>query len=437
MTGARRAPVLGLRANARQFALLVLVNAFVGAVVGVERSVLPLLAAARFGVASATVLFGFIMAFGSAKAIANYAAGELADRVGRRRVLIAGWLLAVPVPLILMWAPTWSWVVAANVLLGVSQGLTWSATVIMKIDLVGPARRGLAMGLNEAAGYSAVALAAAGAGALAGMYGPQRAPFLIALGAALLGLTVSVLWIRDTGAHVRIESQQHAMAERGVASGAVVSGRLARLVYFTTSSRALIGTHQAGLVNNLNDGVAWALLPLLLATGGMSLRDIGLIAAVYPAVWGVAQIATGALSDRGAARGGRQRWIAGGMFAQAAALVLFGAAHTVAPWVVAAVLLGLGTAAVYPTLLAEVAGAVSPAHRAAAVGTYRLWRDLGYVGGALLAGRIADAAGLRAAVIATGGLTALSGVLAAALLRPHDAPRMPAVATSHLHNYIT
>ena len=407
---------LGLRENARQFALLVLVNAFVGAVVGVERSVLPLVARDRFGIASATVLLGFIAAFGSAKAVANYAAGYLAERAGRRRVLIAGWLLAIPVPIILIWAPSWNWIVAANVLLGASQGLTWSATVIMKIDLVGPRQRGLAMGLNEAAGYGAVALAAAGAGLVAAAYGPERAPFLIALGAAACGLTVSVVWIRDTAAHVRLETALDAAASGSTPSMAP-PGWLRRLGYFTTASRRLVGSHQAGLVNNLNDGVAWALLPLLFAAGGLSLREIGVLAGLYPATWGVSQIATGALSDRHAAGGGRRGWIAGGMMVQAGALAVFAVARGFGPWAAAAILLGLGTAAVYPTLLAEVAAAVGPVERAVAVGTYRLWRDLGYVVGAVAAGVLADRLGIPVAVIAVAAVTGLSGLAALVLLR--------------------
>ena len=419
---ARRAPdrvaVLGLGENARQFALLVMVNAFVGAVVGVERSVLPLVARERFGIVATTVLLGFVAAFGIAKACANYAAGILADHVGRRRVLIGGWLLAIPVPIILIWAPSWDWVVAANVLLGASQGLTWSATVIMKIDLVGPRQRGLAMGLNEAAGYGAVALAAIGAGLVAAAYGPNRAPFLISLAAALSGLTVSVIWVRDTSEHVRLETALQAASRGGAQTGSVPAGWLRRLVHFTTASRTLAGSHQAGLVNNLNDGVAWALLPLLFAAGGLSLREIGLLAGLYPATWAVTQIATGALSDRSAARGGGRRgWIAGGMLLQAAALIIFAIAHGLAVWSLAAILLGLGTAAVYPTLLAEVAQAVSPPDRAGALGTYRLWRDLGYVVGALLAGAVADRLGIPAAVLAAAALTALSGLAAGVLLR--------------------
>ena len=404
-----------------------LVNAFVGAMVGVERSVLPLLAAERFGIVSSAALFGFIGAFGIAKALANYAAGDLASRAGRRRVLITGWVLALPVPLILMWAPSWGWVVVANVLLGVSQGLAWSMTVIMKIDLVGPARRGLAMGLNEAAGYGAVALAAAGAAFVAAAYGPARAPFLIALVAALLGLAVSVLWVRDTGEHLRLETSLHPATSRDAPAVTTPAGSLARLVHFTIRSRALLGAHQAGLVNNLNDGVAWALLPLLFAAGGLSLREIGLLAALYPATWGITQIAAGALSDRSAARGGRRAWIAGGMIVQAMALAIFGVAQGVMPWTLAAVLLGLGTAAVYPTLLAEVADAVSAADRAPAVGTYRLWRDLGYVVGALAAGWLADRAGMRAAILATAGVTAMSGAVAAVLLPSRAMERTPRV----------
>ncbi len=421
-----RAVTLGLRGNARQFALLVLVNAFVGAVVGVERSVLPLLAKERFGVVSAAALFGFVGAFGIAKALANYAAGDLASRTGRRPVLIVGWLLALPVPILLMWAPTWRWVIAANLLLGVSQGLTWSMTVIMKIDLVGPARRGLAMGLNEAAGYGAVALAAGGAAFVASSYGAARAPFVIALVAALLGLVVSVVWVRDTSAHVHLESMSRGVAHVTTRSAAP-QGVLARLIHFSTASRALVGAHQAGLVNNLNDGVVWALLPLLFAAAGLSLREIGLLTALYPATWALAQIATGALSDRTAERHGRRAWIAGGMFAQAVALLVFALADRGTTWIVAALLLGLGTAAVYPTLLAEVADAVPVTERAPAVGTYRLWRDLGYVVGALLAGALADRLGVRAAILATAALTGLSSLASAFLLpsRGRAAPGAP------------
>jgi len=418
-----RPVVLGLRENASQFALLVLVNAFVGATVGVERSILPLLAKSRFGITSTTALLAFVAAFGLAKAVANYMAGDLAGSIGRRRVLIAGWVLGVPVPLVLMWAPTWGWVIAANVLLGASQGFAWSATVIMKIDLVGPARRGLAMGLNEAAGYGAVALAAAGAGFVAAAYGPDRAPFAIALVAALLGLVISVFWVRDTAEHVALETRTHEALRTATSVDALPETRLGRLAHFTRASRALIGAHQAGLVNNMNDGLVWAVLPLVFASGGLSLQEIGLLVAIYPAVWGISQIATGALSDRGAVGGGRRVWIASGMLVQAVALLLFSLTRGLGPWIVAAVLLGLGTAAVYPTLLAAVADAVSPAERAPAVGTYRLWRDLGYVVGALIAGPLADRMGYRAAIAVTALLTALSGAAAAVLLRPATGAR--------------
>lgn len=430
-----RAIALGLRTNARQFALLVLVNGFVGATVGVERSVLPLLADHRFGVTSRTLLLGFIAAFGFAKAIANYLAGDMAGRVGRRRVLIAGWLIGIPVPLLLMVAPTWNWVIAANVLLGASQGLAWSATVIMKIDLVGPAQRGLAMGLNEAAGYVAVALAASGAGFVAAAYGPDRAPFVIALAASLLGLAVSVFWVRDTSDHVALEERGHVPGvSAGVTPRAAPNGRLGRLAYYSAASRALVGSHQAGLVNNLNDGVAWGLLPLLFLAGGLSVREIGILVAIYPGVWGLSQIVTGALGDREAQRGGRRVWIAGGMLAQAAALGAFALTSGRIPWLAAAVLLGLGTAAVYPTLLAEVADAVTPRERASAVGTYRLWRDLGYVLGAVMAGALADWMGFRIAIAATAGLTALSGIAAGVLLR--RPPRL-GLARADTNNYIT
>lgn len=409
---------LGMRNNASQFTLLVLVNAFVGATVGVERSVLPLLAESRFGVSSATSLLGFIAAFGLSKALANYVAGDMAGHIGRRKVLISGWLLGMPVPALLMWAPSWGWIVAANILLGASQGLAWSATVIMKMDLAGPRRRGLAMGLNEAAGYGAVSLAAMGAGFVASIYGPDYAPFLIALATSLLGLLVSVVWVRDTGEHVKLETRTRAPQSAQHGSPLPEMGRLRRLGHFTVASRTLIGSHQAGLVNNLNDGLAWGILPLVFASAGLSLRQIGFIAGIYPGVWAIAQIATGALSDSGRSPGVRGKWIAWGMLVQAAALVMFSVTEVFGSWIVAAALLGLGTAAVYPVLLAHVADSVSPADRAPAVGTYRLWRDLGYVVGAIVAGVVADWMGYRAAIFATALITAISGMAAALLLRP-------------------
>jgi predicted MFS family arabinose efflux permease len=404
-------PRLGLRENWQQFALLVLVNAFVGTMVGVERSVLPLLAEAEFGIASTTAVLSFLVAFGLTKAVANFLAGDLAQRVGRRRILLAGWLAGLPVPVLLLWAPSWSWIVFANLLLGVNQGLAWSATVIMKIDLVGPRQRGLAMGLNEFAGYLAVALAALGAGYLAAAYGPRSAPFWIAGAAAVLGLVITVLFVRDTGEHVELE---HAMADQAIEGGpdALPDDFRSRLWQASWGSRPLFATNQAGFVNNLNDGVAWGLFPLFFAASGLSLREIGWLAALYPLVWGIGQIGTGALSDRT----GRRPLIVAGMLLQAAGLALVALASTFFWWAVAAVLLGIGTAAVYPTLIAQVSDVVTPRDRASGVGVYRLWRDLGYVAGALLAGVLAEIFGFRVAIGAIAALTAASGLLARAYL---------------------
>jgi MFS family permease len=410
---------LGLRENAGQFGLLVLVNAFVGAMVGVERSVLPLLAEREFGIASATAALSFLVAFGLAKSAANYLAGDLAGRVGRRRILLVGWLFGLPVPLLLAWAPAWEWVVLANLLLGVNQGLAWSATVIMKIDLVGPRQRGLAMGLNEFAGYLAVGLAALGGGYLAAAHGPRAASLWIGGGAAVAGLVLTLLLVRDTGAHVELE---HALADTALEGGPgdLPSGFAARLLHASWTSRPLLAANQAGLVNNLNDGVAWGLFPLYFAAAGLSVRQIGWLAALYPAVWGLAQIGTGALSDRM----GRRGMIAAGMLAQAAALAAFALPGGFAWYAGAAVLLGLGTAAVYPTLIAQVSDLVSPRSRAGAVGIYRLWRDSGYVAGALVGGVLADLAGFPVAIAVVALLTALSGGAAFRML-PHAPPGPP------------
>ena len=412
VTRPTRAVALGLRENVAQFVLLVLVNAFVGAMVGVERSVLPLLAEVEFGIASATATLSFLIAFGLAKAGANFLAGDLAGRVGRKRILMAGWMFGLPVPLLLMWAPSWEWVIAANLLLGINQGLAWSATVIMKIDLVGPRQRGLAMGLNEFAGYLAVALAALGAGYLAAEFGPRPAPFWIASGAAVLGVVLTLFFVRDTAAHVELE---HRLSGAGVESGpaGLPSGFVRRLWHASWANRSLFATNQAGLVNNLNDGLAWGLFPVFFASGGLPVRQIAWLAALYPAVWGIAQIATGALSDRL----GRQPLITGGMLLQAAALGLFAIGSGFPVWAGAAVLLGLGTAAVYPTLIAQVSDLVASRDRASAVGVYRLWRDLGYVAGALLAGITADLFGIRAAILIVALLTAASGAVSYTFLK--------------------
>jgi MFS family permease len=402
---------LGLRENLGQFALLVLVNAFVGAMVGVERSVLPLLAEGEFGVASTAAAMSFLVTFGLAKAVANFLAGDMAGRIGRKRILLVGWLFGLPVPLLLFWAPSWEWVVFANLLLGINQGLAWSATVIMKIDLVGPKQRGLAMGLNEFAGYLAVALAALGAGYLAAEYGPRSAPFGIAVVAAGLGLLFTLLFVRDTAAHVELE---HRLASEGVEGGPALLPRAlgARLWHASWAKRPLFAANQAGLVNNLNDGLAWGLFPLYFAAAGLSVKEIGGLAALYPAVWGIAQIGTGALSDRV----GRRPLIVGGMLLQAGALTVFAAGDGLWIWGLGAALLGLGTAAVYPTLIAQVSDVVGPRDRASAVGVFRFWRDLGYVAGALISGITADLLGYRAAIATIAALTAASGLVSGYLL---------------------
>ena len=390
---------LGLRANRAQFALLVLINAFVGATVGVERTVLPLLARSEFGLASASAVLSFIATFGLVKAVTNLFAGGLSDRYGRRRVLLAGWLLALPVPFLIIWAPAWSWVVGANALLGVSQGLAWSTTVIMKIDLVGPERRGLAMGLNEFAGYLAAAGAALATGYIAERYGLRPAPFYLGIGCALAGLGLSLLFVRDTWEHAAVEARLDARADPRA------SARQA----FAASWRdpALGAASQAGLVNNLNDGVAWGLLPLFFAAGGLDVRRIGVLAFSYPAVWGVVQLWTGALSDRW----GRKPLVAGGMLLQGAALAAIALLRGFGTWLGATAVLGVGTAMVYPTLLAAVGDVAPPRSRGSAVGAYRFWRDAGYAVGALLAGALADGFGMAWSIGAVALLTCGSGVL--------------------------
>jgi MFS family permease len=416
---------LGLRANLPQFSLLVAVNALVGGMLGQERTVLPLLAERVFGLTGHTVALTFIVAFGLTKAVTNFVAGTLADRYGRKPVLVAGWLVGLPVPLLVIWAPNWGWVVAANVLLGVNQGLTWSTTVIMKIDLVGPARRGLAMGLNEAAGYGAVAATALATGYLAARYGLRPEPFLLGVAYGAVGLGLSALAVRETRGHARLDVAQRARADVAEHAGgyvpeqAVRVGRRERLpallgtrqVFAETSLRepALSAASQAGLVNNLNDGLAWGLFPILFAHHGLSVGRIGLLAALYPAVWGLGQLVTGAMSDRY----GRKWLIAGGMWLQAAALALIAAATSFVPWMWGALLLGAGTALVYPTLLAAIGDVAHPSWRARSVGAYRLWRDGGFAVGALVSGLLADAYGIPAAIWAVAGLTAASGVVVA------------------------
>ncbi len=412
---------LGLGYNAAQFTLLVVVNALVGGMLGQERTVLPLLGEREFGLRAYTAGLSFILVFGLAKAATNYFAGTLSDRFGRKPVLVAGWLVAVPVPLLLIWAPSWSWVLAANVLLGVSQGLTWSTTVVMKIDLVGPARRGFAMGLNEAAGYGAVAVTALATGYLAEAYGLRPAPFLLGLAFAALGLGLSAVFVRETHGHARLEAATHVARADG-RHDHLHDQLTNREVFLQTSfrERALSSASQAGLVNNLNDGLAWGLFPILFASAGLSVGSIGVLAALYPAVWGVGQLVTGALSDRW----GRKWMIAGGMWLQAIALATIAFGDGFAVWAVAAVALGAGTALVYPTLLAAIGDVAHPAWRARAVGTYRLWRDGGFAVGALVAGVVADVLGVRAAVWTVAALTAASGlVVALRMYETHPGPR--------------
>jgi MFS family permease len=413
-------PRLGLRANLAQFGLLVAVNALVGGMLGQERTVLPLLAGTEFGLTAHTTALTFILAFGATKAATNYLAGTLSDRYGRKPVLVVGWLIGLPVPLLLIAAPSWAWVVAANVLLGINQGLTWSTTVIMKIDLVGPARRGLAMGLNEAAGYLAVAATALATGYLAARYGLRPEPFFLGIAYAALGLGLSTLAVRETRPHARLEAHTHTARADG-RQDHLHADLTDRQVFAQTSfgEPALSAASQAGLVNNLNDGLAWGLFPVLFATAGLSIAQIGVLAALYPAVWGLGQLVTGALSDRT----GRKPLITAGMLLQAAALALVAASHTFAPWALAAVLLGAGTAMVYPTLLAAVGDVAHPSWRARAVGVYRLWRDGGFAVGALVAGLLTDAFGLTTAVWAIAALTAASGLLVAArMYETHPTP---------------
>jgi MFS family permease len=402
-------PALGLRANWRQFWLLVLVNAFVGAMVGLERTVLPLLARLEFGLASKSAALSFIATFGLVKALTNFFAGRLSDRYGRKPVLLAGWCVALPVPFLVMWAPSWSWIVLANVLLGVNQGLAWSTTVIMKIDLVGPSQRGFAMGLNEFAGYLAVALAALATGYLAEAYGLRPEPFYLGIACAAAGLGLSLLLVRDTRNHAALEARVVPSVPSGPGHSPALSTR--ELVERTAwRDPALSSVSQAGLVNNLNDGLAWGLFPLFFAAAGLDVARIGILGFTYPAVWGVLQLGTGALSDRW----GRKRLIAGGMLLQGGALAAIALVRGFWPWLGAAVLLGAGTAMVYPTLLAAVGDVAHPAWRGSAVGIYRLWRDSGYAVGAILAGAVADLFGMAWSIGVVAALTFASGLLVAA-----------------------
>jgi MFS family permease len=393
---------LGLGANWQQFCILVLINAFVGGMVGLERTIVPLLGPKEFHIASATVVASFVISFGVVKALTNLISGQLADASGRKRVLVLGWLIGLPVPFIIIWAPTWGWIIAANVLLGVNQGLAWSMTVIMKIDLVGPKSRGLAVGLNEFAGYLAVGITAFLTGYIAATSDALRPdPFYLGIGYATLGLSLSVFAVRDTSEHVRLEAGTHSKG---------ASARFGE-VFTQTSFRDpnLFAVCQAGLVNNLNDGMSWAIFPMFFASFGLGVEGIGVLKAVYPAIWGVLQTLTGPLSDRL----GRKGLIVWGMWVQAAGLFLTAVLRGFGWWLLGSVLLGVGTAMVYPTLLAAISDAAHPTWRARSLSVYRFWRDLGYAIGALIAGVIGDIFGLAWAIAAVGALTFVSGVIVA------------------------
>ncbi len=421
MTGAVASPGvvrLGVRENLAQFSLLVVVNAFVGAMVGMERSILPAIAEREFHLAARAAILSFIVVFGVTKALTNYLAGRLSDVVGRKIILVAGWLVAAPVPFLLMWAPSWSWVLAANVFLGVSQGLTWSTTVIMKIDLAGPENRGLAMGLNEFAGYLAVAASALATGFVASAFGLRPQPFYLGICFVCVALLLTVVLVRETKHHASHEAKNGREFD-------LEPMPTQREVFVRTSflDRNLSSVSQAGLINNLNDGMAWGLFPLLFATSGLGLAEIGWLAAIYPGVWGVTQLVTGLLSDRV----GRKWLVVLGMWVQAAGIAVTALSRRFTGFASGAVLLGLGTAMVYPTLLAAIGDVAHATWRASAVGVYRLWRDLGYAIGALLAGVVADALGLRAAIGVVAAVTFGSGFLAAVRMAETRRPRPKSV----------
>ncbi|MEW1653778.1 MFS transporter [Streptomyces sp. NPDC093707] len=412
-TDASGRPVrLGLRENWLQFTLLVIVNVAVGGLVGLERTTVPLIGSDVFGLTSDLAVFSFIIAFGLTKALTNLAAGALTGRFRRKQLLLAGWLLGVPVPFVLAWAPSWEWIVGANVLLGLNQGLAWSMTVNMKIDLVGPARRGLATGLNEAAGYTAVGVTALVTGYLATGYGLRPVPELVGAVFVVAGLALALL-VRDTAAHVALELAHHAEPVPSDEN----TGLAATFARTSWRHRSLRGASQAGLVNNLNDGLTWGVFPLLFTDHGLGLAAVGLIKGLYPILWGIGQISTGHLADRI----GRKPLIVTGMLVQAAGFVLALALldHPLLAGILSAVALGLGTAMVYPALIASVSDHAHPAWRANALGTYRFWRDIGYAAGALVAGVLADALGLNATIIAAAALTAASGLLAARWITEH------------------
>jgi MFS family permease len=397
---------LGLKENWKQFALLVVINAFVGGMVGLERTIVPLIGAEQFGIVSKALVVSFIISFGVVKAFTNLLSGHLADVWGRKRVLVLGWLFGLPVPFMIMWAPSWEWVVAANVLLGINQGLAWSMTVIMKIDLIGPRSRGLAVGINEFAGYVAVGATAFLTGYLASRYGLRPVPFYLGIVYAILGLGLSILLVRDTRAHVELE-----MAGRNQQGGIIAFWEVFSLTSWR--DRNLFAASQAGLVNNLNDGMSWGIFPLFFTSFGLGVERIGILKAIYPTTWGILQLATGPLSDRW----GRKGLIVAGMWVQAAGLFLTALTRNFGSWFIGSLLLGVGTAMVYPSLIAAVSDASSPAWRARSLSVYRFWRDLGYAIGALAAGLIADSFGFVWAIGTVGTLTFVSGLVVAFSMR--------------------
>ncbi len=399
---------LGLHENLAQFSLLVVVNAFVGAMVGMERSILPAIAEQEFHLAARTAILSFIVVFGVTKALTNYLAGRLSDRLGRKQILVAGWIAAAPVPFLLMWGPSWRWVLFANLLLGVSQGLTWSTTVIMKIDLVGAKNRGLAMGLNEFSGYTAVAASALATGWIAAHYALRPHPFTIGIGFVAAGLGLSALLVRETKHHVTHEAKL-----QGDLPAAEMPTQREVFVRTSLADRNLSSISQAGLVNNLNDGMAWGLFPLFFAAAGLDLKEIGLLVSIYPGVWGIGQLFMGALSDRI----GRKGLIVGGMWLQAVGIGVVILTGSFAGFAAGEALLGLGTAMVYPTLLAAIGDVAHPSWRASSVGVYRLWRDLGYAIGALVSGVTADALGIKPAIWLIAALTFASGLVAAVRMK--------------------
>lgn len=387
---------LGLKENWKQFTLLVIINAFVGGMIGLERTIIPQIAEADFGLAAKTAILSFIVVFGVTKAITNYYTGTLANRLGRKNLLIIGWLFAIPVPIMLIYAPSWNWIMIANILLGINQGLTWSSTVVMKIDLVGEKDRGFAMGLNEFAGYLALAAIAFLTGWIANNYGLRPYPFYVGIGMAIVGLLLSWLFIEDTHKHVMLEATSSNIP------------KLKSIFWETTWQHKNLGSiTQAGLVNNLNDGMVWGLFPLLLVSKGFDLQQTGIIVATYPAVWGLGQLFTGRLADKYC----KKTLLFLGMFLQGIALLGMIEANSFSMFIMLSSLLGIGTAIVYPTFLAAISDYTHPDQRPKSIGIFRLWRDLGYAIGAILTGLIADQFGLVAPILAIGLLTLVSSFI--------------------------